>query len=75
MRFVVDPTAGWLKERLEQVYSQQPGYDPKAQSAFSLDLGAPQDLPDALRGEAWQFVQLPLSTLMAELADVESVCT
>ena len=55
------------------MYSQQTGYDPKAQSAFSLDLGAPQDLPDALRGEAWQFVQLPLSTLMAELVDVEQV--
>lgn len=55
------------------MYSQQAGYDAKAQSAFSLDLGAPQDLPDSLRGEAWQFVQLPLSTLMAELVDVEQV--
>ena len=65
--------AGWLKERLDTVYSQHAGYDPKAQSAFSLDLGAPQELPDSLRGEAWQFVQLPLSTLVGELDDVRKV--
>jgi hypothetical protein len=58
---------------LETVYRQHPGFDPKAQTAFSLDLGAPAELPDSLRGEAWQFVQLPLSTLVAELEDVRRV--
>lgn len=37
-----------------------------------LDLGPPQDLPDALRGESWLFVQLPLSMLQQELRSVES---
>ena len=55
------------------MYRQHPGFDPKAQTAFSLDLGAPGELPDSLRGEAWQFVQLPLSTLAAELDDVRRV--
>jgi len=65
--------AGWLRDRLDSVYKQHPGFDPKAQTAFSLDLGAPQEPPDSLRGEAWQFVQLPLSTLVAELEDVRRV--
>ena len=30
-----------------------------------------QDLPDALRGEKWSFVQLPLGVLREELAAVE----
>ena len=55
------------------MYQQHPGFDPKAQTAFSLDLGAPQEPPDSLRGEAWQFVQLPLATLVAELEDVRRV--
>ena len=58
---------------MESVYKQSPGFDPKAQTAFSLDLGAPAELPDSLRGEAWQFVQLPLATLVAELEDVRRV--
>ena len=55
------------------MYQRDPGFDPKAQTAFSLDLGAPAELPDSLRGEAWQFVQLPLATLVAELEDVRRV--
>ena len=54
------------------MYKQAPGYSEKATSLFVLDLGPPQDLPDALRGEAWLFVQLPLSMLQQELRSVES---
>ncbi len=64
--------AGLLEGRIEGVYRQAPGYSEKATSLFVLDLGPPQDLPDALRGESWLFVQLPLSTLREELRSVTS---
>lgn len=64
--------AGLLEERVEGVYKQAPGYSEKATSLFVLDLGPPQDLPDALRGESWLFVQLPLSMLQQELSSVDT---
>lgn len=63
---------GLLEERLESVYKRAAGYDDKATSLFTLDLGPPQDLPDALRGESWLFVQLPLSLLREELLAVDT---
>ncbi|PRW45127.1 RNA binding [Chlorella sorokiniana] len=62
----------WLEERLDSVYKQHPGYSEKATNLFTLDLGAPEELPDALRGEKWSFVQLPLATLQQELQAVEA---
>lgn len=38
-----------------------------------LDLQSPQELPDNLRGEQWNFVQLPLSALLEELSQVKQV--
>lgn len=64
--------SGLLEERLETVYKRAAGYSDKATSLFTLDLGPPQDLPDALRGESWLFVQLPLGLLREELKAVES---
>ncbi|KAK9829878.1 hypothetical protein WJX72_008398 [[Myrmecia] bisecta] len=61
---------GWLEERLETVYKAHQGYNDKAQTLFTLDLGAPGDLPDALRGEQWGFVQLPLGALLEEMDQV-----
>jgi len=61
----------WIQERLESVYKQDARYSDKAQSLFTLDLGAPEPLPDALRGEQWAFVQLPLSALQGMLKKVE----
>ncbi|KAL6760686.1 PsaB RNA binding protein [Haematococcus lacustris] len=61
----------WLQERLESVYKLDPRYNSKAQALFTLDLGAPEPLPDALRGEQWAFVQLPLRALQGMLASVE----
>ena len=52
---------GLLEEREESVYKVAAGYSEKATSLFTLDLGPPQDLPDALRGESWMFVQVPAS--------------
>ena len=57
------PLAAWLEERVESVYRLHPGYNDKATTLFTLDLGSPQDLPDAMRGEKWSFVQLPLGAL------------
>ena len=62
---------GWLRERLESVYPEDPRYAPNVKSLFTLDVGAPESLPDNLRGEAWDFVQLPLRTLMNETGDIE----
>lgn len=55
------------------MYKKDPSYSEKAVSLFQLDLGAPQELPDALRGEAWSFVQLPLGVLQEELEAVTRV--
>lgn len=60
----------WLEDRMENVYTAHPGYSDKASTLFTIDLGAPEELPDALRGEKWSFVQLPLATLQQELGDV-----
>lgn len=57
------------------MYKKDPSYSEKAVSLFMLDLGAPQELPDALRGEAWSFVQLPLGVLQEELESVTRVST
>jgi hypothetical protein len=48
---------------VDTVYKMHPGYSEKASTLFTFDAGAPEDLPDALRGERWSFVQLPLSML------------
>lgn len=61
----------WLEERLETVYKKEAGYNDKAMTLFNLDLGAPEALPDALRGEKWAFVQLPLGGVMDMLKTVE----
>ncbi|DBB12647.1 TPA: TGF-beta-activated kinase 1 and MAP3K7-binding protein 2 [Trebouxia sp. C0006] len=61
----------WLQERLENLYMKDPGYSDKAASLFMLDLQSPQELPDNLRGEQWNFVQLPLSALLEELSQVK----
>ncbi|KAG1667472.1 hypothetical protein FOA52_012227 [Chlamydomonas sp. UWO 241] len=61
----------WLEERLESVYKRDPRFNDKSLALFSLDLGAPEALPDALRGEKWAFVQLPLSAVLNMLKGVK----
>jgi len=56
----------WLEERHEDVYPKHPGYDATAPPLMTYELGYPQDLPDALRGEQWAFVQIPLGEVVAE---------
>jgi hypothetical protein len=59
-----------LEERIESVYKKDPGYSDKSTTLFTLNMGAPEELPDALRGESWSFVQLPLGALKVELEQV-----
>ncbi|CAM9140179.1 unnamed protein product [Discosporangium mesarthrocarpum] len=51
----------WLQEREKDVYPNMEGYKPSmAQPAF-FDIRTPSPLPDALRGEQYAFVSLPIS--------------
>lgn len=59
-----------LEDRLEHVYKKDARYSEKASTLFTLNMGAPEELPDALRGESWSFVQLPLGALRSELDQV-----
>jgi len=59
----------WLEERHQTVYPAHPGFDVNAPPLMTYEAGAPQQLPDALRGERWAFVTLPLSQVLAEAAD------
>lgn len=56
----------WLEERHQTVYPKHPGFDPNAPPLMTYEVGAPQELPDALRGEQWAFVMLPLSQVQQE---------
>ena len=66
-----------LERRAAEVYPRAPGFSATAPPPFgALDVtfggwagggGAPAQLPAALRGEAWAFVQLPLEELAPEL--------
>lgn len=64
---------GWLEERIQSVYTQDPTYKASAAAPFALDPSPPEELPDALKGEQWSFVQLPLGMLQEELEDVREV--
>lgn len=63
-----------LEERVESVYKADPRYAAKAATMFQLDLAPPAEITDALRGEQWAFVQLPLSALLEESAEVGDNC-
>jgi RNA-binding protein Tab2/Atab2 len=48
----------WLKQRMEEVYPQEPGYQGGTNSSVRLEQPLPQRLPDALEGQQWTFVTL-----------------
>jgi hypothetical protein len=63
----------WLEERMIEVYQQDPRFDANISLAGSLRGPVnvpPKKLPDALRGETWDFVQLPLSMVLEETKPV-----
>jgi hypothetical protein len=61
----------WLGERVETVYKKHPGYDANAPPLMAFEASAPKRLPDALRGESWAFVALPLVGVREEMAQVK----
>ena len=54
----------WLQQRLQEVYPTLPGFQPGTNPSVSFAKTPPQPLPDALLGEKWQFVTLPVSALV-----------
>ena len=55
------------------MYSQLEGFSASIKNPLAGEPGPPKELPDTLRGEAWQIVQLPLGDLQAELAQATQV--
>ena len=53
----------WLRQRHREVYPALSGFQPGTNPSVSFAKTPPQPLPDALLGEKWQFVTLPVSTL------------
>ena len=51
----------WLQQRMEEVYPNEPGYQPATNPSVRLEIPAPQRLPDALTGQQWVFVTLDAS--------------
>ncbi|BAY65412.1 hypothetical protein NIES22_55180 [Calothrix brevissima NIES-22] len=60
----------WLQQRMEEVYPNEPGYQPGTNPSVRLESPLPQRLPDALEGNKWVFVSLPAGDLM-EMPDWE----
>eukprot|EP00547_Thalassionema_nitzschioides_P009811 CAMPEP_0194228760 /NCGR_PEP_ID=MMETSP0156-20130528/43539_1 /TAXON_ID=33649 /ORGANISM="Thalassionema nitzschioides, Strain L26-B" /LENGTH=321 /DNA_ID=CAMNT_0038961279 /DNA_START=123 /DNA_END=1088 /DNA_ORIENTATION=+ len=68
--------ASWLEERHAEVYPSMEGYkatmrDAGQRPAF-LDARTLQKLPDALRGEKYAFVGLPLSEFLPETGSISN---
>ncbi|MBE9076644.1 Tab2/Atab2 family RNA-binding protein [Romeria aff. gracilis LEGE 07310] len=49
----------WLEVRQQQVYPQQPGYQPGGNPSVSRPIEVSKPLPDALQGQQWALVTLP----------------
>ncbi|BAZ00757.1 hypothetical protein NIES37_47530 [Tolypothrix tenuis PCC 7101] len=54
----------WLKQRVEEVYPHEPGYQGGTNPSVRLESPLPQRLPDALEGKKWVFVSLEAADLM-----------
>ncbi|MBD2162954.1 Tab2/Atab2 family RNA-binding protein [Calothrix membranacea FACHB-236] len=54
----------WLKQRIEEVYPKEPGYQGGTNPSVRLESPLPQRLPDALEGKQWVFVSLEAADLM-----------
>jgi hypothetical protein len=58
----------WLQERIKSVYPSHPSYQAGSNASVVFPKTPPQPLPDALRGQKWQFVSLEAS-MFAEMGD------
>ncbi|KAJ1623463.1 hypothetical protein T492DRAFT_1054731 [Pavlovales sp. CCMP2436] len=65
----------WLENRYRDVYPTMPGYKPELADAErarpALDR-QPVKMPDALRGDKWAFVELPLGELRGPDASIDA---
>ncbi|PSM51011.1 hypothetical protein C7Y66_01385 [Chroococcidiopsis sp. CCALA 051] len=59
-----------LKERMDEVYPQEPGYQPTPNPSVKMESSPPQRLPDALTGQQWAFVNLE-ATALADMDEWE----
>lgn len=71
--------SSWLDERHREVYPKMEGYRPTMMSGGGggaviggdfLDIRTPVKLPDALRGEKYAFVSLPLAEFLPETGSI-----
>eukprot|EP00898_Chlorokybus_atmophyticus_P003540 jgi/Chlat1/4187/Chrsp27S04284 len=62
----------WLRERNEVIYPNTEGYQANTPPPLVFTPSDPEDLPDALKGEGWEFVTLPLSALASDVEAVNS---
>ena len=62
----------WLEERTATVYPAHPDFDPNAAPSLLMDVPQPTDLPEAMIGEQWEFVQFPLAGVEEEVREVEA---
>jgi len=62
----------WLDWRIDNVYKQHPGYDGQTAPMMGFEMSSARPLPDALRGESWAFVALPLVAVREEAMSVSS---
>ncbi len=51
----------WLEERMQDVYPAEEGYQPVVNPSVQFIPETPVALPDALIGEKWSFVSLPIA--------------
>ena len=51
----------WLEERMQEVYPAEPGYQSVVNPSVQFIPETPVALPDALIGEKWRFVSLPIA--------------
>jgi len=63
----------WLDDREKNVYPQMEGYTPSMTQPSIFDIRTPQKLPDALRGERYAFVSLPVSNFRSGEIDSSNV--
>lgn len=64
-----------IEERMVEVYQKDERFDANISLSGALRgpvEGPPKRLPDALRGQGWDFVQLPLSMVLKECGDIGS---
>jgi RNA-binding protein Tab2/Atab2 len=58
----------WLADRMATVYPEMPGFQPSSNPSVVFPTTPPQPLPDAVWGQKWALVSLPVSAF-ADMAE------